>query len=178
MKDKTRRGLKAAGIAGLAGLACAGILTAASGDAMAYFTTYANAKGGYTLELETHTELHEEFKDMQKTITVENTGETDCYVRVKIIAPTYVEFPITITQGAGWTKSGDYYYYDSYLAPGETTKSSVVAAIGNIPEKIDYTWNVVVASECCQVIYAEDGVTPLPATEASLWAKEFHVEEE
>ena len=57
---------------GAAAIVMAGSLTAQS--AMAYFTTYVKAKGGYEITLGSETEIEEKIKDMTKEITISNTG--------------------------------------------------------------------------------------------------------
>ena len=53
---------------------------------MAYFTTYATAKGGISADIGPTTDVKEKSKDWKKTIEIENTGKADCFVRVKVIA--------------------------------------------------------------------------------------------
>lgn len=72
---------------------------------------------------------------VSKIVQVENTGESDAYVRIKVekeislnpgnTAPSNYN-PIVIDYATGsdstaWTKSGDYYYYNSPLEPGKLT---------------------------------------------------------
>ena len=75
-------------------------------------------------------EISEEFEnDVKSKITVENTGNVDAYIRVKLVtywvsgngniapkAPSEINF----TPGSGWVKSGssDTYYYSVPVAPG------------------------------------------------------------
>lgn len=68
---------------------------------------------------------------IDKVVTMKNTGANPAFVRV--LACTTVVLadgsagdtaPITIDfDTAHWTKSGDYYYYNAVLQPGETTKA-------------------------------------------------------
>ena len=46
------------------------------GSAMAYFTTYAEAEGGYTVSIGSTTKTKEEFSNWTKHVQVENTGDT------------------------------------------------------------------------------------------------------
>lgn len=73
------------------------------------------------------TEIEEEFDGSKKTnVNVKNTGDTEVYVRVKLVSyrtdkdgnriggeTTLPSF----TLGAGWVKIGDYYYYTNPVAP-------------------------------------------------------------
>ncbi len=61
--------------------------TLAVGSAYAYFTTYSEAKGNVVFQMgETRTEPHEEVKEGKKIVSIENTGDYDCYIRVKAYA--------------------------------------------------------------------------------------------
>ena len=54
-----------------------------AGTAMAYFTTYTEASGGVTLNMGfSETIPKEDFSNWTKHVSVENTGDYDCYVRV------------------------------------------------------------------------------------------------
>ena len=67
----------------IAALAVAAIMTAGLGQAWAYFTTYAAAEGGYTINLGDRTEITEGFSDWTKRVTVTNeAGAAPVYVRV------------------------------------------------------------------------------------------------
>ena len=63
------------------------------GSAMAYFTTYASASGGASLSLSnTVTIPEEQVIDWTKHVTIANTGNQDCYVRVKAFAGSAYTF--------------------------------------------------------------------------------------
>ena len=89
---------------GAAAIVMAGSLTAQS--AMAYFTTYVKAKGGYEITLGSETEIEEKVKDMTKEITISNTGKTDCYVRVKVFCGSQLDIKFS---GAVNDKGEDYW---------------------------------------------------------------------
>ena len=58
-----------------------------AGTAMAYFTTYTEASGNVTLNMGfTETTPTEEFSNWTKHVTVKNTGDFACFVRVKALA--------------------------------------------------------------------------------------------
>ena len=54
----------------LAALVLTVILTAGIGKAWAYFTTYAEAAGGYTIELGERTQVREEFREWTKHVVI------------------------------------------------------------------------------------------------------------
>jgi hypothetical protein len=129
-------------------------------SAMAYFTTYVKAEGGYEITLGDETEIEEDVKDMTKSISIKNTGETDCYVRVKVFCGS--ELNITYSGAVDdsgnqyWTLDDDgYWYYKDILKVGSS--SEVLNAKINLPEDYKDKFNVVVVQECTPVLYKEDG---------------------
>ena len=146
---------------GAAAIVMAGSLTAQS--AMAYFTTYVKAKGGYEITLGSETEIEEKVKDMTKEITISNTGKTDCYVRVKVFCGSQLDIKFSgAVNDKGedyWTLGDDgYWYYESVLPAGETTKQELNISYqfpsgdGKASE-----FNVVVIQECTPVLFDENG---------------------
>ena len=75
--------------------------TLAVGSAMAYFTTYSTAGGGVKMNMGfTETVPKEDVDENGKHITIENTGDYDCFVRVTAFAP--VKLTYNAPKG-GWT---------------------------------------------------------------------------
>lgn len=121
--------------------------------AMAYFTAYASAGGGAVLELGHTTEIEEDFKDWTKDIRITNTGDVDCYVRVKVLAGS--QFTLNIS-GKGWSSGNDgYWYYSNPVAPEDKT-ASLLAQI-TIPKDFKEDFNVAVVQECTPVLHDENG---------------------
>lgn len=125
------------------------------GPAMAYFTTYTSAAGRQVLNLGfTTTKIHETVSEWTKHIQVENTGDYDCYVRVKLFTGNKYKDRLAVTPGK-WTAGEDgYYYYSDVLTPGSLSDELLV--------KIDHTgleedFNVVVVQEYSPVLYDEAG---------------------
>ena len=136
-------------------LLIAGILLvalAAPAAVTAYFTDYEEGHGGAVLNLEGQTELHEQPEDDKKTISIENTGETDVIVRVAI----YGNFLGEVDYSAeDWTydEEGGWYYYNSILKPGEST-SDIVANIDVAKAKeAGHDFDIVVVHESERVTY-------------------------
>lgn len=130
------------------------------GTAMAYFTTYTAASGSAVLNLGfTTTKLEETVVDWTKHIVVENTGDYDCYVRVKIFAGDKYKDRLTVKDASGkWTKGeGDYYYYSDILTAAEAQKrtSELVVEINHAGLEEDF--NVIVVQEYSPVLYDEAG---------------------
>lgn len=62
--------------------------------------------------------------EFQKEPCVTNTGENDCYVRIRYeVTPNKVEKNLTFEglTGTGWKQDGDWYYYTKPVKPGEST---------------------------------------------------------
>lgn len=141
-------------------------LGAAAGTAWAYYTDTNRASGMIAFNYNPNppsTEVKEEQKDLNKIISVQNTGEVDAMVRVKIFAPdidgvTVSIFPVAddgetaIETGSGWTQSVEgnkegWWYYTSPIAPGaSTTKIKVKVEIKN-PKDVP-AFDIVVVQQC------------------------------
>jgi hypothetical protein len=129
------------------------VMSISVGKAMAYFTTYATAKGGVPVTLGTDTTIHEEFSDWKKTIQIENTGEVAVFVRAKVIAGS--QFDISI-EGTGWSRNDDGYWYYQEPVPVGGMTGSLTAAIQK-SEDVESSFNIVVVQECTPVMYDKDG---------------------
>ena len=126
-----------------------------AGTAMAYFTTYTEASGGVTLNMGfSETIPKEDFSNWTKHVSVENTGDYDCYVRVKALAGSKYQDGLQYSDSDGkWTPGEDgYYYYSDPIAPGESTS---VLDIRIDSKESDASFNVVVVQESTKVLYNE-----------------------
>lgn len=127
-----------------------------AGTAMAYFTTYTEASGGVTLNMGfSETIPKEDFSNWTKHVSVENTGDYDCYVRVKALAGSKYQDGLQYSDSDGkWTPGEDgYYYYSDPIAPGESTS---VLDIRIDSKESDASFNVVVVQESTKVLYDEN----------------------
>lgn len=134
------------------------VVFATVGTSLAYFTTYATAKGGYPIHMGYQTELHESFSAMTKHVSI-SAAEDSQPVYVRAMAFAGSEFTLTFS-GEGWSKGSDgFYYYDSVLPGGETTaelKVKVGVPEGKVYEEGE-TFNVVVIYESIPALYDETG---------------------
>ena len=145
--------------------AAAVILTAgfSVGKALAYFTTYTEGKGGVALELGfTETIPQEKVEDGMKKLTVKNTGDFECYVRVKALTGDAYSVKYEEADGAGkWTPGADGFYYYSEILPagsGETSQLNVI--IPKLKEEAGEEpagFNVIIIQECTPVLYKDGG---------------------
>ena len=84
------------------------------GGAMAYFTTYSTASGSVQMNMGfTQTIPHEEVDSRGKHVSVENTGDYDCFVRVRAFAPSDITLSYQ-PEDSGWTDGGDGFWYYSW----------------------------------------------------------------
>ena len=138
------------------------VLGASVQGAMAYFTTYANADGGFVIHLGNKTEITETPPtDWTKHLVVGNQdGSVPVYVRAFALAGD--NYTLTYSSPDGkWSDGGDgYWYYSEILLAGESS-SVLDVKIGNIPAKENLEggekFNVVVLYESTPVIYDADG---------------------
>lgn len=142
-------------------LAAAALTLAAGvsvGGAMAYFTTYTTASGGAEIRLGTTTIIpDEEVVGMAKRIAVKNTGDFDCFVRVKVFAgEKYQSGLVFVPDEAGtWSEGDDGYYYCSEIVPAGKTSNTFTVKIDDMDSEDDF--NVIVVQECTAVLYDENG---------------------
>lgn len=151
----------------LACLALALTLSLSIGGVMAYFTTYAVAKGGVALDLGfSETKIDEKVVNGQKELVLTNTGDFECYVRLKALTGDAYKDTITYSEpdGAGkWTPGADgfYYYSDIVAAKASTTQINVgfTLPVDGDPtdEEVPADFNVIIIQECTPVLYDENG---------------------
>lgn len=140
-------------LAGTALLLTAGLSV---GSAMAYFTTYTQVNGGVTLSLGMTTTIPDETVDnWTKHVTIQNTGDYDCFVRVRAFAGAQYQDGLTYS-GNNWSLADDgYYYYSQIVEAGTSTEDVLDIRIAH--ENIDQDFNVIVVQESAPVIYDENG---------------------
>jgi hypothetical protein len=133
------------------------VLSATVNVASAYFTTYAQAKGGYTIELGEQTNINEKFSGWVKYVTITSAADSKpVYVRAKAFSGSQYTLDYS---GSGWTLGKDgYYYYDAILNPSEST-GELLVQISGVPVNPDgeEAFNVVVVYESTPVLYDETG---------------------
>ena len=131
--------------------------TLAVGSAMAYFTTYTTAGGGVTMNMGfTETIPNETVDKDGKHVTIKNTGDYDCFVRVKAFAP--MELTYTADPDKWEAKNDGYWHYKEVL-PAKKSTSTELNISYKFPEGKDKPeeFNIVVIQECTPVLYDENG---------------------
>lgn len=130
------------------------------GSAMAYFTTYAIAKGGVEIDLGfTQTFPEEDVVNGKKEIILTNVGDYDCYVRLKALTGNAYKDSIVYseTNNAGkWTPGADGYYYYGEIVPAKGSSSQIDVSF-TFPSEEPADFNVIIIQECTPVLYNADG---------------------
>ena len=128
---------------------------ASVGPAMAYFTDSAYASGKVFVAIGDTTLIpHEDVKDYKKTVVVENTGNYDVFVRVRVFSGSTVKVEATSTEG--WTKNGDYYEYNEVVEAHRQT-DPIVFTVTPPADKTQEQFNVIVVEEATRAVYGADG---------------------
>lgn len=141
----------------LLALALVCVIGASIRGAVSYFTTYAEAEGGCTLDLQEESSKRERF-DGDKHLTIVNTSKTiSVYVRAKAILTASFEDSLKYT-GEDWRDGHDgYWYYNKPLAPQEeATELNISFESPEVPEAGD-EFNVAIIYETIPVQYDADG---------------------
>ena len=135
------------------------VLSMGIGSAWAYFTTYAEARGGYTIELGGKTELREEFSAWTKHVAITNAPDSvPVYIRAKAFCGSQYEL-VYMDESGKWSPGADgFYYYSDPVAGGETT-AELQILIDNVPVDVNTgdSFNVIVVYESTPVQYHADG---------------------
>ena len=147
-------------------------------ESMAYFTTYATAKGGYWITLGSSSEIREKMVEWDKYIQVENVGETPCFVRVKAFAGASYELKYTDKTDGKWSLGEDgYWYYSDPVEPGTMTGELVISI--KVPEDLASSFDVTVIQESTAVLYDDQGAPyadwDMEIEESE--TQEFHIDE-
>lgn len=152
----------------LAILAAVTIMTAGIGKSWAYFTTYTEAEGGYTIRMGGSTDITETFFNWEKKVSVTNNGLEPVFVRAKVFYDSV--YTISYETGGKWELKDDgYYHYTDIVDSGESTEPPLIVKIENVPEEAAEgdAFNVIVIYESTPVLYREDG-TPYDNWDAVL----------
>ena len=144
----------------LAALAVILTLSAASGSAWAYFTTYAQAT------------VEEDFSACTKHVSIKSEPDSEpVYIRVRAFCGEAYQLVYSDASGKWSPDSDGYYYYSDVVKGGEATDVLDIK-IENVPEDVKdpASFNVVVIYETTPVLYREDG-TPYADWSAKVDAK-------
>lgn len=114
----------------------AALLFALVGTTLAYLTTSTLPVVNTFTPTKLLIQIDENIEgDVKKDVKVKNNGDIDAYIRVAVVvtwkddkgnvsATVPVEntdYEVTLPNGTGWVKNGDYYYYTSTVKPNDST---------------------------------------------------------
>ena len=141
------------------------VLGAVVAPSLSYFTTYVTAQGGYPIHLGDVMTRIEEVVDASgnKEIRVQNIGETEVFVRVRVFSDSTVTVTFTEPDGGNhWYKDGDYWYYRGVLKPGPAPDylgelTCVLKATITREGGLDEGYNVIVVQECTPALKDKNG---------------------
>lgn len=115
------------------------LLALAIGGTLAWLSTKGDPITNTFTPSKVTCEVTESFDGVTKSnVNVTNTGDTDAYIRVKLvtyrvndkeqhIGGTALLPPFTL--GANWVKYGDYYYYTLPVAPGGSPETNLTESM-------------------------------------------------
>lgn len=139
------------------------VLVTAVGLAGAFFSDYDHGIGKSTVTIGGNTVIQEDVHGTQKTIKIHNNGDGEVFVRLSIYGPE----EMTVAPGDGWSKDGDFWYYQDVLPAGADT-SQIVADIANVPLTVDLSeLDVVVVHQSVPVVYDTEGNADMAASWAA-----------
>jgi hypothetical protein len=154
------------------------VFSASIGGALAYFSTYTTAMGGYPVALDNNPTPEEWYKDGLKHLTIKNTGDGPIFVRAKAVVtdgvtPEYQESANwTVNNLSGADDGAGYYYYGKALEGknAETEAEKITSELlikitfptqpkieGKTKYEIGDEMNVLVLFESVPAMYKADG---------------------
>ncbi len=162
----------------LAVLAVVLVLSSGIGTALAYFSTYADARGGYVIRLQGRTEIEEEITAGRKTVVIRNLGETatdvghsPAFVRVSAVADSLGRLDYSKNTSALWQQNGNYWYYLQPIMTGEETEAFIIDVKLNRELKEGEKLDVIVSYDSVPAVFKENG-DPDPDT---AWANASNI---
>ena len=129
----------------------------------AYFTTYTNAGGEIELDIGyigSYIEIDKPDENLH--ISPMNVGSADCYIRVKVFAPSDIIKVEYLNSNNKWTYKDGWYYYSDVLEPNQKAEEMEAILKGMVEEdslNFNYNINVIAVTETTEVLYNQDGTT-------------------
>ena len=158
-----------------AGLAMFLAVTASLGTAWAYFTTYATAKGSYTIHLGDETTINEHFSGWKKSVSIVNDAKSSQPVFVRVKGFCGSAYSLVYSDESGkWSPGADgYYYFSDPVAPGAETPNALDVSIRHADGSQITTeeaanaadFHVVIVFESTPVVYNADGAADWKAAD-------------
>ena len=94
--------------------------------------------------------------DWTKHVTIQNTGDVDCFVRVRAFAGEKYQDGLTYADDNGkWSPGEDGYYYYSDVVPAGGEAEELRIGVNNMDS--EESFNVIVVQESTPALYDEQG---------------------
>ena len=137
----------------LAAVALLSVVTAGIGKASAYFTTYAQARGGHVIQLGDETRIDEKFDGIKKEVRITNDKDSKQAVWVRAMGITGEEYQKYLNySGDGWSEKDGFWVYQDPVLPGESTATDLIIDVSNVPVENGRSVDVVVVYESTPAI--------------------------
>lgn len=125
-----------------------------AGTAWAYYTDTTKAAGMIQFKYDPNpptTEVQETPDGANKVISVQNTGEVDAMVRVKVFDPQISGVKLSFKAAPGWTQAVNgndegWWYYTQPIAPDASTPE--LKAVVTVDASVDHGFDVIVVQQC------------------------------
>lgn len=125
-----------------------------AGTAWAYYTDTTKAAGMIQFKYDPNpptTEVQETPDGTNKVISVQNTGEVDAMVRVKVFDPEISGVKLSFEAAPGWTQAVNdngekWWYYTQPIAPDDSTPE--LKAVVTVDAAVDHGFDVIVVQQC------------------------------
>ena len=150
----------------LAVLAVILVMSSSIGSAVAYFTTYAKARGGYVIHLGGRTEITEEWLQGEKVVRITNVpdseddkGKHPVFVRARAFYDSTLAISYSSVPEGAWKADGEVWYYQTALFAGDTSETLKIRVVAKEGEKFKAgeTADVVVVYESVPAVFKADG---------------------
>ena len=105
------------------------ILCAFIQPAWAYFTSSKQADGAIPISFIRKTKITEEVGELTKKVTIQNDKTSTVYVWVRARAYAGGQYELNVSSNGGWTKNGDWWYYNTPVPPGGSTEDPLVVTL-------------------------------------------------
>ena len=140
------------------------LATITAGGSLAYIFTQTDGLVNTFEPTEVTCLINEDMTNNVKTnVSVTNTGDTDAYIRVAIVATWQnntghvaaeaveaSDYEIVFKSGTAWKQSGDYWYYTVPVAPGATTADLIESCTPAAAGPDGYTLHIELIADAVQ----------------------------
>ena len=159
----------------LAAVALLSVVAAGIGKANAYFTTYAQARGGHVIELGDETTIEENYDGKNKVVRIKNSTKSKqaVWVRVKgIVGEQYKDY--LKYSGEGWKPDEEdpsFWRYQDPVQPGSYPATDLTVGLSDVPIQDGKSIDVVIVYESTPAVQNDVGAYEAPDWNAEGWTR-------